>query len=199
MTPKQVERLRDKITKIKRALTADKKRWGGFYDDSQGLRYLPPELYLKLKDYTGALRYFNWFKKNFPDDIGFPTFLFEWTVTLFKTKRLEQAENKAIETFFSNTYLIDKFLGKEFLELHISENSNWELSSLAENFHYSKDQNELSDFAKWLNSFVTSNKFFKIANEFIDIERKLKTELVGPKRSALVKRRYRLIDELDIG
>jgi len=112
---------------------------------------------------------------------------------------LEQAENKAIETFFSNTYLIDKFLGKEFLELHISENSNWELSSLAENFHYSKDQNELSNFAKWLNSFVTSNKFFKIANEFIDIERKLKTEPVGPKRSALVKRRYRLIDELDIG
>jgi hypothetical protein len=197
VTPKQADRIQNQIKKIKRALAADKKRWGGFYDDSRGLRYLPPEFYLKLQDYTGALRYFNWFKKNFPDDIGFPGFLFEWTVTLFKTKKLEQAENKAIETFFSNTYLLDKFLGKEFLELDISEHSNWEKSNLAKYFHYSKDQKELADFAEWLGHFVTGEKFYKIANEFIDIERKLKTEPVGPKRSALVKRRYQLIDDLE--
>ena len=42
MTSKQIERIKKKITKIKQALAADKRRWGGFYDDSQGLRYLPP-------------------------------------------------------------------------------------------------------------------------------------------------------------
>ena len=136
------------------------------------------------------------FKKNFSDDIGFPTFLFEWTVTLFKTKRPKQAENKAIETFFSNTYILDKFLDKEFLELDISENSSWEQSSLAEYFHYSKDQKELADFAVWLDGFVTSERFYKFADQFIDVERKLKTEAVGPKRSALVNRRSRLIEDL---
>ena len=63
MTPKQIERIQNKIVKIKRALAADKRRWGGYYDDSRGLRYLAPEQYIKIRDYKGALRYFNWFNK----------------------------------------------------------------------------------------------------------------------------------------
>ena len=91
MTPKQAERLRANITQIKKELAADKRRWGGFYDDSRGLRYLPPALYLKLGDYSGANRYFNWFSKNFPNDMGYPIFLFEWTLALFKTKKITLA------------------------------------------------------------------------------------------------------------
>ncbi len=197
MTPKQVDRIKDKITRIKHALATDKKRWGRFYDDSRGLRYLPPELYLKLQDYSGALRYFNWFNKNFPDDSGFPTFLFEWTVTLFKTKRIKHAEHKAIETFFSNTYIFDRYLDKELLDFDKSESSSWELSSLTDHFDYSKDQEELADFTDWLEKFVTSEKFYKCANEFIEIETKLKNEPVGPKRSALVNRRYSLLEDLE--
>jgi hypothetical protein len=105
MTPKQADRIRNKIIKIKKALAADKKRWGGFYDDSRGLRYLPPELYLKIEDYKGASRYFTWFEKNFPDDIGMPGFLFEWIVALYKTGKIKKAEKKALQTFFSNTLM----------------------------------------------------------------------------------------------
>ena len=64
-----------------RALAADKRQWG-CYDDSTGPRYLPPALYLKQQDFKGAMRYFNWFHKNFDDDAGYPTFLLEWTITL---------------------------------------------------------------------------------------------------------------------
>lgn len=64
MTPKQEERIKNKIKKVKAALSADKKRGGGQYHDGQGLRYYPPQLYIELKDYTGGLRYFNWFNKN---------------------------------------------------------------------------------------------------------------------------------------
>jgi hypothetical protein len=197
MTPKQVERIKNKITKIKRELSADKKRWGGYYDDSRGLRYLPPELYLKISDYSGALRYYNWFDKNFPDDCGFPIFLFEWTITLFKTKRIKQAEKKAMETFYSNTYLIDKFLNKEFLDFDKSENSNWEYSSLAEQLIYSKDQNELIDFADWLENFIKTEKFYAFANKFIGIESVLKTEPIGEKRTKLVKEKYKMIENIN--
>ena len=103
MTPKQAERIQEKITKMKKELAADKRRWGGFYDDSRGLRYLPPALYIKLGDYSGAKRYFNWFAKNFPDDMGYPVFLFEWTLTLFKTQKMAEAEQKAQETYRANT------------------------------------------------------------------------------------------------
>lgn len=94
MTPKQKERIQLKIAKIKKELAADKKRWGGYYDDSRGLRYLPPELYLKIQDYSGALRYFNWFHKNFPDDSGYPVFLFEWAITRFKKGRKCKPDRK---------------------------------------------------------------------------------------------------------
>src|SRR5690606_20246296 len=104
MTDKQRQRLRDKIEKVKRTLTAEKRRLGCF-DDSRGLRYLPTEMYVRLGDFDGGLKYLKWFDKNFPDDIGFPEFLFESTIILFKTGNLEQAEEKALKTHFSNTFL----------------------------------------------------------------------------------------------
>ncbi|NIJ46592.1 hypothetical protein FHR24_003082 [Wenyingzhuangia heitensis] len=196
MTPKQVERIQNKIKKIKRELAADKKHWGGFYHDGRGLRYLPPELYLKLNDYSGAMRYFNWFDKNFPEDSGFPIFLFEWTITLFKKNKIKLAEKKALETFYSNTYLIDIFLGNELLHFDKDESSNWEYSSLVENLKYSENQVELNDFSKWLKDFTTTETFYNFANKFIKIEIELKNEPVGKKRSSLVNEKYQLLENL---
>ena len=109
MTPKQSQRLIKKIADIKRALAAEKRTFGG-YDDSRGLRYLPTRYYLQLADYKGGLTYTRWFAKTFPDDIGFPDFLFEWAVLLFKSGKLEQAKVKIWQTFCANTYVLDKWL-----------------------------------------------------------------------------------------
>jgi hypothetical protein len=113
MTEKQQERLRKKIKNIKSELAADKKRWGGFYVDSRGLRYLPLEYFIKLRDYSGGKRYMNWFYKNFPDGGGFPEFLFECVIILYSTNKLKEARKKLFETYTSNTYVIEKFLGNE--------------------------------------------------------------------------------------
>ena len=193
MTPKQIEKIQNKIAKIKRALAADKRQWG-CYDDSRGLRYLPPALYLKLQDYRGAMRYFNWFDKNFPDDAGYPIFLFEWLITLFKNGKHKEAEKMALKTFFADTYLLDNFLGKETLNLQITEHSNLENSALVENLNYEQNDEVLQDFTKWLSEFVLSEKFYLYAHEFLEIERRLKTEPVGITRSQLVSRRYSLLD-----
>ena len=195
MTPKQEERIRDKISKIKNALAADKRQWGGFYHDGPGLRYLLPELYLKLKDYKRALNYFRWFDKNFSDDCGYPIFLFEWTMTLFKTGKIKEAEKKALQTFISNTYLFDKFFGKEILNYDNYKASDWEKESISNNLTYLKEQEVIRDFVDWLNQFLKSDKFYKIANEFINIEKQLKIEPTGKKRSALGNRQYHLLDE----
>lgn len=196
MTPKQVDRIKNKIAKIKKALAADKRRWGGYYDDSRGLRYLPPGYYLKLQDYTGCLRYYNWFMKNFPGDTGYPLFIFEWTIVLFKTRRAHQAENKALETFFANPYLIHSFLGREVDDLDIYEGSNWEMAGLVDEIPYSKSQEELADFVSWLEYFVDDERFQKFAGEYMEIGRKLKNEPSGPVRTALMKRRGDMRAEL---
>ncbi|MAU15616.1 MAG: hypothetical protein CMH46_08770 [Muricauda sp.] len=167
MTPKQAERIQAKITKIKKELAADKRKWGGFYDDSRGLRYLPPALYIQLGDYSGAKRYFNWFAKNFPDDMGYPIFLFEWTLTLFKTKKTTLAEQKAKQTFRANTYLFHAFLQRPHHGHNIREWSNWESQELAADLQYSRNDRELADFAEWLEGFMDSEKFRQFAMDFL--------------------------------
>lgn len=195
MTEKQAQRLKNKIAKIKKALAADKRYWGGYYHDGGGLRYAPPGLYLKLQDYKGGMRYFNWFEKNFPDDVGFPVFLFEWAVVLFKTGKFELAEKKVNQTFFSNIYILDKFLDKEPLDFKLSLSTSWGMKEMADAFPYSKKQEELADFVEWLEGYVTSDAFYKFANEFIEIEKQLENERPGPKRNRLVKKLYALKGE----
>ena len=188
MTDKQIDQVKRKIEKYKKALAADKKNWGGQYHDGGGIRYLLPEQFIKIKDFKGGLRYLNWFDKNFPDDSGYPIFLFEWTFILFKCDKLNQAEQKAHRTFFSNTYLFDKFLGKEPLQLDKSENSSWELAPLAEHFTYINKDTEFLEFASWIEKVLSSRTFLDKANEFIEIERQLKNEPVGQRRSELVEK-----------
>ena len=192
MTEKQIERVRVKIKRIRSALAAERRKFG-CYDDSRGMRYLPPGLFIKIGDFKGGLTYLRWFNKNFPDDAGFPDFLFEWTITLFKTKRIEQAEKKAIQTFVSNTYIFDKFLQKESLQFEKSESSNWQLEQLIEYFEYNINQDYLIDFGKWLESFTTSEKFYGFANRFIELRQKLENEPVGNTRTELIEIEKELI------
>ncbi|OBQ55960.1 hypothetical protein JJL45_05935 [Tamlana sp. s12] len=196
MTPKQVERIQNKIKKIKKELAADKKHWGGYYHDGRGLRYLPPALYLKINDYTGALRYFNWFNKNFPEDSCYPIFLFEWTITLFKRKKIKDAEKKALETFCCNRFIIDVFLSNELIHLDHSENANWEYSIIIENLEYSKDQEELHDFTIWLKDLTNTKTFNDFTNKFIEIETALENEDSEAKRSILMDDQLQMLEHL---
>lgn len=196
MTPKQEERIIDKIKKIKAELAADKKRWGGFYDDSRGLRYLPPQYYIKLQDYKGALRYFNWFAKTFPDDEGFPDFLFEWTIVLFKNGKLKEAEKKAFITYSKNTFLLKVYFGSAIIYLETLENTGVESKEfILKYFNYSSSQNELSDFTDWLAEIVSSDKFQSKSKEFIDIQKQLSSERELSARQKLMMQEKRLIDE----
>ena len=111
MTPNQKQKLELKIKRIKATLAAEKRKFGD-YDDSRGLRYVPLGLYIKLQDYRGGLQYARWFSKSFPDDVGFPEFLFEWAIILFMNGKMKEAERKATECYFRNVYVFDKFFGR---------------------------------------------------------------------------------------
>lgn len=197
MTPKQEERIKNKIKKIKAALAADKKRWGGFHNDGQGLRYIPPRLYIQINDFSGGLRYLNWFNKNFPDDGGFPDFLFEWTIILFKTKRLKEAEKKAFQTFTKNTYLFDKFFDRPINKIDKWEGSNLEFAEFATDyFTYSHNQENLLDFSDWLDKFTQSENFTAAANKYVEIHKQLNDEDDYETRRKLVGQANQLKNEI---
>lgn len=185
MTAKQAERLKQQIAGVKRRLAAEKRRFGD-YDDSGGYRYLPPKLYVQLGDYAGGLRYTRWFDKNFGDDIGYPDFLFEWTILLFKNGRLKDAERKAVQTYCCNTYLFDKFFGRPVVPLAKWEGSNLEMPYLAELLPYSSQQPELADFAAWLDQFERTEKFATFADRFISLRQQLKEAEGSESRQALL-------------
>jgi hypothetical protein len=195
MTDKQIERIKAKIDAIKKQMAYEKRQWGG-YHDGRGLRYAPPEYYIKLNDFKGAMTYYRWFQKHFSDDSGGPIFLFEWCITLFKNDKLKEAEKKALETFISNTYLIDKFLSKPFHAFDELPNAQWQKEQVNQYLIYSAQQDNLKDFAQWLSEFVASSKFQEKANEYIAIEIQLLTDPVGARRSELVDRIRGLVDGL---
>ena len=175
MTPKQSQRLIKKIADIKRALAAEKRTFGG-YDDSRGLRYLPTRYYLQLADYKGGLAYTRWFAKTFPDDIGFPDFLFEWAVLLFKSGKLEQAKAKIWQTFCANTYVLDKFVGHPIHPLPKYEWSNLAQAGFTQYFTYSHQQPELVDFSQWLGEFMTSELFTTRKARYLSVHQQLVVE-----------------------
>ena len=198
MTTKQAERLRKKIATIKRALAAEKRRFGE-YDDGRDLRYQPAALFLKLQDYAGGLRYTKWFQKNFPDDMGMPDFLFEWTIILFKNGKLKEAEKKAYQTFCANTYLFDKFFGKRVVPINKYESFNLEHAAFTDNLAYCSKQAALQDFSAWLKQLMASDKFIRLSTKFIAVQKRLKVETDQETWGYLMKWSYQLEDEMCTG
>ena len=186
MTPKQKERLQKKIADIKRTLAAEKRKFG-WYDDGRGLRYLPTKYFIQLTDYSGGLTYTKWFDKNFPDDSGFPDFLFEWTIILFKTGKTKEAEKKAFQTFCSNTYLFDKYFGRQIKPIDKWEGSNLQSPDFINYFDYSSEQKELADFSEWLDKLIKTQDFANRMNKYVEIQKKLKTKNDPETRHYLVE------------
>lgn len=186
MTPKQIERAKKKISDIKRILASERRKFG-CYDDSRGLRYLPTKYFIQLGDYSGGLRYLNWFTKNFPEDSCFPDFLFEWTIILFKAGKTKEAAQKAFNTFCANPYWFDKFFGKHVVPFDIWHFSNLTRPEFTEALTYSYKQANLSDFAIWLESLISGQDFKERSSQYINIYKQLKTETDKENRRFLLK------------
>lgn len=191
MTPNQAQRLVKKIADIKRVLAAEKRKYGG-YDDSRGLRYLPTRYYLQLGDYKGGLAYTRWFAKAFPDDIGSPDFLFEWSVLLFKTGKLVGAQAKVWQTYCANTYVLDKFFGKPVEPLPKYEWSNWAMPGFTDYFTYKHEQADLLEFGLWLGAFMANDRFVSCQERYLAIHQRLAVEEDRETRGYLLQEAHQL-------
>ena len=157
---------------------------------------MPTKYFIQLGDHKGGLTYLKWFSKNFPDDSGFPDFLFEWTIILFKCGKTKDIEKKAFETFCANTYLLDKLFGKSITPVDKWEGSNIAVADFTDYFDYSSKQPELVDFAEWLNGLINREDFKNRCDKYIEIQKKLKTENDPKARSYLIMQARQLEDKM---
>jgi len=191
MTPKQTEKLKRKIAEVKRILAAEKRKFG-CYDDSRGLRYLPAGYFVQLGDYADGFAYLKWFDKNFPEDGGFPEFLFESAIIFFKTGRRKEAEKAVLRTFCSNPYWIDRFLDRPLNPVDIWHSSNLTTPEYTQALAYSYKDPELADFSVWLQEVILTEDFAHRSSRYIAIYSRLKTETDKEMRRTLIQEAFQL-------
>jgi len=184
MTPKQAARLRQQITAIRRTLAAEKKKFGG-YDDSRGLRYLSTRYYVQLADFAGGLTYTRWFAKNFPDDAGFPDFLFEWTFILFERGKLQQAEQQAFATFCADRQLFEHLLARPLTPAEPWEEAPLPAASYAAYFASLGPPPRFAAFTQWLAGWLSTERFTHRAAQYERLQQLLQGESDVAKRHAL--------------
>jgi hypothetical protein len=186
MTEKQIERIK-KTIKFYRTRLAAEKRMFGDYDDSAGLRYSIPELHFQIRDYKGALGYFRWFSKAFPDDTGFPFFNLLWSAAFFENNKIPEAIQKAYETAFSNTYLLELIGGRDTVQLDKSELIGYENLEYAKQVYKDCINLITLEFQIWISNLSEFDDFKANLNKFISIQKLIKDEPVGPMRAGFIR------------
>ena len=170
------QQLENEIKRILDKLETKNQKLGYYEDENEELRYLPSALYLKLRDYQSGLAYNQWVDETFTDECPPPDFLFEWSVFLFMNGKIKEAEYKLVETFFSNTYVFDKFFDRQIVPINKVEYKEFEHVAFVENFKYSFKQKELTPFVKWFAVYEQSDRFRSVAKRFVKSQVQLKGE-----------------------
>lgn len=110
----------------------------------------------------------------------------------FKTGKIDEAKDYALKTYFSNTFIIDKYLKREFKNPGKKVNAGFQRIEYLQSIDYQHDLDDFLEFSKWLNGFTESARFAETTKEFDEIEKQLETEPVGPRRRMLVDRLFKL-------
>lgn len=188
MTEKQIQKIKTQIKSFRAKLSAEKRKYG-WYDDSRGLRFIIPDLYLQIADYKGALRYFNWFEKEIKATSGFPDFNLAWTIALFKNKKLELAEKKLYTTAFSNTYFVDLIIGNTPMKVNKPELISYEkLEFLHEIEKYWKRM-LTPDFVEWVDEIAGRDEFRENIAKYIEFSVLLSETKDIEERRKVIERR----------
>ncbi|HPT73108.1 MAG TPA: hypothetical protein PLE74_12610, partial [Candidatus Cloacimonadota bacterium] len=166
MTPIEKQNLLDEIERIKASIETEVQLLDGYNDELREV-YLPIQYYLKLDDYKTGLKYLRWYQKIVHGDVGAPDFIFECSLILFMNDKLKEAKRKAVEAFFNNTYIFDKFFGRELAPIDKLESWDNEKPEYLADFKYSSTQPQLAAFSQWLSEFERSDKFQSISKRFI--------------------------------
>ncbi|MBB6481530.1 hypothetical protein [Spirochaeta isovalerica] len=188
--PKTPKGISNRITKIRSQLSAFKREYG-FIDDGGGARYYLFYLYFLLGDNRRSSEYIRWFQKDFPDDSGEPFALLCWALILH---RMGKDGNYILaRTMLSNIYLLPHLLGEEMPE-EIPHSSNWNGADFLEYTPERILEAITDDDLSWIRERFHSERFQKVLNRHIEIEKELEDTPRGDRRSALVHELYSLLD-----
>ena len=191
MAQSEQQKIRSRLRSHERKLQQEKKEHG-FYRDGAGKRYQIGPHYLLLGDDEGALAAFEWFEKEFSDDVGEPGHLLCWSLALHRAGNEVGAAKKLRQAMLSNLYLVPHLLGSPIVELDI-----WHGSSDAEPSSVGRIPEAYfrlwtATEREWASRLHYSPGFQSVRARYVEISRLLDTTPAGPERSRRVKEMYQL-------
>jgi hypothetical protein len=186
MPQTEEQKIRSRLRSYERKLEKEKKEYG-FYRDGAGKRYQIGPHYMLLDDNDGALGGFQWFDKEFPDDLGVPDHFLCWSLALYRAGNEIGAAKKLRQTMFSNLYLVPRLLGSPIAELDIWHGSSDAEPSYVDHIHEPYLQIWTEEEKAWAQGLYEGPGFQSARERFIEIARALSTTRPGPERSRLVE------------
>ncbi len=191
MPQTEEQKIRSRLRSYERKLRKEKEKYG-FYDDSAGKRYQVGPHYMLLGDNDGALAAFEWFDKEFSDDVGEPGHFLCWSLALHRAGNEIGAAKKLRQTMFSNLYLVPRLLGSSIAELDIWHGSSDAEPSYVEHIHEPYLRLWSDAEREWVGSLYDCPGFRSARERFIEISRALDSTRAGPERSRLVEEMHKL-------
>ena len=185
------QKIRSRLRSYERKLQQEKKEHG-FYRDGAGKRYQIGPHYLLLGDDEGALAAFEWFEKEFSDDVGEPGQLLCWSLALHRAGNEIGAAKKLRQTMFSNLYLVPRLLGSPIAELRIWHGSSDAEPSYVGHIHEPYLRLWTKEERDWAQGLYSSPGFRSVRERFIEISRAPATARPGTERSRLVEEMQKL-------
>ena len=180
------QKIRSRLRSYERKLQKEKKEHG-FYRDGGGKRYQIGPHYMLLGDNEGALDAFQWFEREFSDDVGEPGHLLCWSLALHRAGNEIGSAKKLRQTMFSNLYLVPRLLGSPLTELDIWHGSSDAEPAYVEYVHEAYFALWTEAEREWASGLYQSPGFQSVRERYIEIARALDTTRPGPERSLLVE------------
>ena len=193
MTDNQ-KKIKATIKRYENALAKEKKTHGT-YDDGYGKRYLLGMMYLQIDDVPGAMRHFIWFENEFNDDNGEPFQYLFWSLTLYRSGKVNEAEEKLRQTILRNLYIIPILLGEKIADYRIKFHSSEEYLDYVTAGEAPSEYFDLwmPNEKKWVSEFYRRKSTQDEIKKYVEINRKLDKEPVGDKRSVLVNEKFAML------
>ncbi|MCP4683005.1 MAG: hypothetical protein GY864_11785 [Desulfobacterales bacterium] len=190
--PDTEKKLRSVISRYKSALSKEK-REHGYINDGSGKRYLLFYFYFILDDLNKSQEYFEWYNKEFSDDVGEPIQKLCWALSLYRMKKEDAAKHMLADAMLSNLYLIPSIMGQEIKEYDIWHSSSDEDIDYVEYIPEEIRMNIKDSEIQWMDTLFNSPEFRRIRKRYIEIYHDLQHTKQIEERKKLLNESYSLL------
>ena len=190
VTPEKRHKFRERALRAIRELEKERVSFGRI-NDSSGKRYRAGVFFLLSGDLKRAGETFDWFYKEFPDDVGEPVFHLYSALAAYRQGKPIKARTRRLDTMLSNIFLLPHLAGQPFNAPDIWYQSNWHQES------YLLEVEELlheptSEERAWIASELSSDTFVTLRDGYIATFTELKFETDIARRMSILGKWQRL-------